>query len=113
MLDEALAQQLVVISALTEGRNSTDAAAQAGVHRNTIAHWRRNSLLLRESLAGAQYDRALPFREKAEDLLDLAFETLHTPLTAPHTSPSEAPFEKHDFAKRTHLTFSLWVQCRL
>jgi DNA-binding NarL/FixJ family response regulator len=43
MFDEALTpEQLIVINALTEGLNSTDAAAQAGVHRNTIANWRRN-----------------------------------------------------------------------
>ena len=68
--------------------NSTDAAAQAGVHRNTIANWRRNYLLFRESLADAQYDRALLFRDKAEDRLDLAFETLRRLLNDPKASPS-------------------------
>jgi hypothetical protein len=78
---------LQVINALSEGVNSTDAAAQAGVHRNTIAHWRRNYLPFRESLAHAQYDRAIFFREKAEELVDLAFETLRDLLSDPKTSP--------------------------
>ena len=64
MFDAALSpQQLQVIDALSDGVSSTDAAAQAGVHRNTIAHWRRNSLFFREALADAQYDRALGFRD--------------------------------------------------
>lgn len=81
-------QQQQVINALTEGVNMTDAAAQAGVHRNTIANWRRNSLFFREALADAQYDRALLFRDKAENMLDLAFETINTILTDPKASPS-------------------------
>jgi hypothetical protein len=81
-------QQLQVIMALSEGMSSTDAAAQAGVHRNTIAYWRRNSLPFRESLAHAQYDRALFFREKAEEMVDLAWQTVRNLMNDPNTSPS-------------------------
>src|ERR1700733_13737318 len=89
MFDEALTtEQLQVINALSEGVNMTDAAAQAGVHRNTIANWRRNSLFFREALADAQYDRALHFRDKAEERLDRAFETLDSVLNDPKSSPS-------------------------
>ena len=89
MFDAALSpQQLQVICALSEGMNSTDAAAKAGVHRNTIANWRRNSLFFRESLADAQYDRTLLFREMTEDLADHAFETLHKLPTGSEASPS-------------------------
>ena len=89
MFDEALTpQQLQVINALTEGITMTDAAALAGVHRNTIANWRRNSLFFREALADAQYDRALLFRDMAEGMLDLAFATLNTLLIDPKASPS-------------------------
>src|ERR1019366_7401792 len=89
MLDSLISsQQLQVIMTLSEGMNSTDAAAQAGVHRNTIANWRRNSLPLREMLAHAQYDRAMFFREKAEEMVDLAFETLDALLTDPKASAS-------------------------
>ena len=89
MLDSSVScQQLQVIVALSEGLSSTAAAAQAGIHRNTIANWRRNSLPFRESLAHAQYDRALFFREKVEDRIDLAYQTLDDLLTNPKTSPS-------------------------
>jgi hypothetical protein len=89
MFDEALTpQQLQVIDALSDGVNSTDAAAQAGVHRNTIANWRRNSLFFREALADAQYDRALLFRDQTEHRLDLALATLDGVLTDPKASAS-------------------------
>ena len=89
MFDAALSpQQQQVIDALSDGVNSTDAAAQAGVHRNTIANWRRNSLFFREALADAQYDRALLFRDKTEHRLDLALQTLDGVLTDPKASAS-------------------------
>ena len=89
MFDEALSpQQLQIINALSEGMNSTDAAAQAGVHRNTIANWRRNSLFFCEALADAQYDRALLFRDKTEDRLDRALETLDAVLADPNPKAS-------------------------
>ena len=87
MFEAALSrQQQQVIDALSDGVNSTDAAAQAGVHRNTIANWRRNSLFFREALADAQYDRALLFRDKTEQRLDLALETLDGVLSDPKAS---------------------------
>ena len=89
MFEEALTpEQLVVVNALSPGLSSTDAAAQAGVHRNTIANWRRNSLCLRDALADAQYDRTLLFRDKTEERLDLALQTLDSLLTDPRASPS-------------------------
>ena len=89
MLDVALSpQQLQVINALSAGVNLGCAAAQAGVHRNTIANWRRNSLLFREALADAQYDRALVFRDRTEAKLDLALETLDGILRDPKASAS-------------------------
>jgi hypothetical protein len=81
-------QQLEVIAALSEGASSTDAAAQAGVHRNTIAYWRRNYLPFREALAHAQYDRAIFCREKAEEMADLAYQTVRNLMNDPNTSPS-------------------------
>jgi len=36
-------QQLAVICALSGGATAIAAAEQAGVHRNTINNWRRNS----------------------------------------------------------------------
>ena len=89
MFDAALSpQQLIVINALSEGLNSTDAAAEAGVHRNTINNWRRTSLFFREALVDAQYDRTLLFRDRIEDRLDRALETLDAILSDPKASAS-------------------------
>jgi len=81
-------QQLDVINALSRGASMSDAADEAGIHRNTIAVWRRNSLPFQHALADAQYDRALLFRERAEAAADLAFATIHEILADPSTPPS-------------------------
>jgi len=78
-------QQFTVICALSSGATAADAAEQAGVHRNTIANWRRNTLPFQYALAHAQYDRALLFREKAEALADLAIENIRKILTDPES----------------------------
>jgi hypothetical protein len=71
MTDSGLStQQIAAICALSSGATSTDAAAQAGVHRNTIANWRRNLLPFHYALANAQYDRALFFRDIRQILTD-------------------------------------------
>ena len=80
--------ELQVIDALSNGATLNDAAAQAGVHRNTIANWRLNSPEFREALALARHDRAVLYRERAIDLADLVFETLRAILTDPKSSPS-------------------------
>jgi hypothetical protein len=81
-------QQLAVICALSSGATMTDAAEQAGVHRNTIANWRRNTLPFQYALAHAQYDRALLFREKSEALADLAIGAIQAILTDPKAPAS-------------------------
>ena len=78
-------QQFTVICALSNGATAADAAEQAGVHRNTIANWRRNTLPFQYALAHAQYDRALLFREKAEALADLAIDNIRQILTNPQS----------------------------
>ena len=89
MIDYALSQQqIAVISALSTGATVTTAAEQAGVHRNTIANWRRNILPFQYALAHAQYDRALYFREKIEDLVDTAIQSVQQILADPGASPS-------------------------
>jgi len=89
MSDYALsALQLEVIDALSSGVTITAAAAQAGVHRNTICNWRRNQVPFQHALAHAQYDRAMLYREKIEELVDLAVETLSGLLSDPKASPS-------------------------
>ena len=81
------AQQLQVVDALSNGATLTDAAAQAGIHRNTIANWRRNSDGFPEALTHAHHDRALLYRDRAVELADLAFEALRKVLTNPESSP--------------------------
>lgn len=81
-------QQLSVICALSSGVTTTTAAQEAGIHRNTVSNWRRNSLPFQHALADAHYDRALYYREKLEDLVDLAIETLRESLTDPNTPAS-------------------------
>ncbi|MGA2443498.1 MAG: helix-turn-helix domain-containing protein [Tepidisphaeraceae bacterium] len=77
-----------VIDALSSGANLTEAAATAGVHRNTIANWRRNFPQFQQALAHAQSDRDFIFRERAADLVDLAFNSLREILSDPKASPS-------------------------
>jgi len=81
-------QQLAVICALSNGASLTLAAEQAGLHRNTIYNWRRNSLPFQQALAHAQYDRAMYFREKIEAFADLAIAALREILADPKASPS-------------------------
>jgi transposase-like protein len=86
MVDFGLSvQQIQVIDALSSGVTVAEAAAQAGVHRNTINNWRRNVLPFQHALSHAQYDRALLFREKAEALVAQAFEALASLLADPKT----------------------------
>ncbi|MGA2115442.1 MAG: SEC-C metal-binding domain-containing protein [Bryobacteraceae bacterium] len=80
-------QQLQVVDALSNGAALIAAAAQAGVHRNTISNW-RNSPDFREALAIAHHERAALYRDRAVDFADLAFETIRAVLTDPNSSPS-------------------------
>ena len=81
------AQELAAASLATGGTLQA-AAGAAGVHRNTITNWRRNSTDFREAVNQAQYERALHFREKAEDLADLACAAVRKTLEDQATPPS-------------------------
>jgi hypothetical protein len=80
-------QQLEVVDALSNGATLTAAAAQAGIHRNTVSNW-RNSPDFREALTIAHHERAALYRDRAVDLADLAFEAIRAVLTDPKSSPS-------------------------
>jgi len=56
-------------------------------NRNTISNWRRETAGFQLALCNAQYDRALLFREQAEDLTTHAFDTLRAILTGPGRLP--------------------------
>jgi len=81
-------QQYTVLDALAAGASITQAAAEAGVHRNTISNWRRETFNFEVALTNAQYDRAQQFREKAEEMTDLAFDTLRGIMSDSKASPS-------------------------
>ncbi|MGP8244028.1 MAG: SEC-C metal-binding domain-containing protein [Bryobacteraceae bacterium] len=80
-------QQFQVVDALSNGATFTAAAAQAGIHRNTLANWRASDDF-RAALATAHYDRAALYCDRAVELADLAFEALRKVLTDPKSSPS-------------------------
>ena len=77
-----------IVVALANGASLSDAAAAAGIHRNTVGNWRRNSAFFRAEFARVQYDRALLLREQAESLAETAIETIRAVLTDPQASPS-------------------------
>src|SRR5438270_747975 len=79
-------EQTIALDAIATGASITQAAAEAGVHRNTIPNWRRETIGFQLALCNAQYDRALHFRERAEELTDLAFATLTAILSDPAAS---------------------------
>jgi len=81
-------QQTIALDAIAAGASITNAADQAGVHRNTIANWRRTNIGFNLALCNAQYDRALLIREHAEELLPSALDTVRAILTDPKASPS-------------------------
>jgi len=53
-----------------------------------------------QALADAQYDRALGFRDRAEDMLDLAFETLHNDIHVHTVHKTAQPRPPPPVAKR-------------
>ena len=70
-------QQFAFISALSSGVNTTRAAEQAGIHRNTMNVWRRDSPPFQHALAEALADRAaetihelLPPKKQIELLIE-------------------------------------------
>jgi hypothetical protein len=81
-------QQERVIAAISNGASVTEAAKQAGVHRNTVHYWRRSSPPFCAALAHAQYDRALLNRERAAALAFDAFEAIRQILKDSRTAPS-------------------------
>jgi transposase-like protein len=81
-------QQMQVIDALSSGATTAHAAAQAGVHRNTISNWRHKQQVFRDALANAHYDRALLVREQYEIRVDRALQTLDELIADPKTPAS-------------------------
>ncbi len=85
-----------VIAAIVAGSNQSAAAEAAGIHRNTISHWRKTSAEFRDALSRAQYEKAVFYREQADPLMQLAVEGFHNLLTDPHT-PATVRFKTAQF----------------
>src|SRR6476620_4765682 len=79
------AQQEQVLALLAAGSTTVAAAEAAGVHRNTVAYWRRTSRPFRDGLTQAQHDKAQLWRERAGELAASALDALKTILTDPKT----------------------------
>lgn len=79
---------MIVLNALATGASVNQAAAEAGIHRNTIANWRNDVPGFQMALSSAQYDRALHFREAAAEMTDLAFHTLRAIMSDEKATPS-------------------------
>jgi len=78
-------KQEQVLSAIAAGQTITAAAADAGVHRNTVTNWMRESAAFREALATAQSCQRTYWREQAEQRADAAFAVLDQILADPKT----------------------------
>ncbi|MCU1260637.1 MAG: Protein translocase subunit SecA [Bryobacterales bacterium] len=74
-----------VLLLLSTGSTAAAAAEAAGVHRNTIGHWRRTVPSFQQALAIAQYDRVLHWRDLAEENAAVAITTIREILADPKT----------------------------
>ena len=82
-------QQQRVLTLLAQGSTVSAAAETAGVHRNTIANWRRaGSPAFKHAWQTAQWEQAAYWRDQMQSLGNLAIDALRTTLTDERTTPS-------------------------
>jgi transposase-like protein len=77
-----------IITLLASGSTITKAAETEGVHRNTIANWRRTDCAFARELEFATREQRLYWHEQATALAPQALEAIEACLTDPNTSPS-------------------------
>jgi SEC-C motif len=77
-----------VIAHLSTGLSFTAAAEAAGVHRNTIANWRREIPSFATAFEKAARDQARAFQEEALDAVPLATQAILAVLNDPATPPA-------------------------
>ena len=82
------AQQLQVISLLSNGNTINDAAVSAGVSRNTIGNWRRAVPAFAAELEFATSEQARAWQENFRDAVPLAIQTITAILNDPASSAS-------------------------
>jgi hypothetical protein len=80
--------QETVLSLISAGSTVVAAAEAAGVHRNTILNWRRNSPEFRAALCRAREEKVLFWRDQSEQLAAAAIEALRGILTDPSAPAS-------------------------
>lgn len=66
-----------VLALLAEGRSLTDAAAEAGVHRNTVCNWRRSVPAFTRDTEFAIREQAVVWHDRMVQLAPLAAQVLH------------------------------------
>jgi transposase-like protein len=81
-------QQHHVLSLLAQGVSITAAAAAVGVHRNTVANWRRTVPAFARELDYACRERSLYWHDQAADLAQKAIEVIGTILHNESAAPS-------------------------
>jgi hypothetical protein len=80
--------QAQIVSALAQGRSVTQAALEAGLHRNTVHNWLRNEPRFKTAVAEAQRDYAAAFQDGLHELAARAVDALRSLLDDPNTPPS-------------------------
>jgi hypothetical protein len=79
--------QAQVVAALAQGRTITTAAAEAGIHRNTIHNWLHEPVF-HAAFEEAQREYTAALSDGMRDLAARAIETLRSLLDDPKASPS-------------------------
>ena len=79
--------QAHVLAQIEAGHTIAAAAAQAGVHRNTVAYWLHISPEFHDRFEEAQTTRTLLMRAEAEVRLEQAYKALDRILANPETPP--------------------------
>jgi SEC-C motif len=70
-----------VLALISAGSSISQAAASAGIHRNTIHNWINSLPAFRDALSEARYWKAIFWREQAEELAALAVDAIRATLT--------------------------------
>jgi transposase-like protein len=80
--------QQQVLTLLASGSTISAAAAESGIHRNTVANWRRSSEIFRDTLASMQYEQTMHWRDQIEAIAGAALAALQALIADPTTPAS-------------------------
>ena len=82
------AQQQQVLVLLAQGKSINAAAEAVGIHRNTIANWRRSSESFRNHWHTMQYEQAMHWRDELQSIAHVAVDAILKTLTDEKTPAS-------------------------